>query len=114
VALVRLDNSRETIATRKRLLIRENNPTEEEVFVLLGKPQTLPDHKAFFCPYQVRGAGDEKAKVAYGTGGFQALQLALSILSVDLEVLTKELGGKLRSECDEKGWLGFPVFEALP
>jgi hypothetical protein len=111
---VKLDNIGETIATRKLLLIRENNPIEEEVFVLLGKPQTLPDHKDFFCPYQVKGAGDEKVRVAYGIDGFQALQLALSILSVELEVLNKELGGKLRWECDEKGWLGFPVFEAFP
>jgi hypothetical protein len=111
---VKLDNIGETIATRKLLLLRERNSTEEEVFVLLGKPQPLPDHKDFFCPYQVKGAGDEKVRVAYGIDGFQALQLALSILSVELEILNKELGGKLRWECDEKGWLGFPAFEAFP
>lgn len=43
-----------------------------------------------------------------GVDPFQALHLALSTLRVELEVLNKELGGKLRWECDDKGGLGFP------
>jgi hypothetical protein len=45
-----------------------------------------------------------------GVDPFQALHLALSTLRVELEVLNKELGGKLWWECDDTGGLGFPGF----
>jgi hypothetical protein len=62
--------------------------------------------------YQIKGAGDEKVRYACGVDLFQALHLALSTLAVELEVLNRGLGGKLRWECDETGTLGFPGFAA--
>ncbi len=78
-----------------------------EIVVLLGKPQQLPDHPDYYCPYQIRGAGIERFWYSCGVDGFQALQLALSSLAVELDMLNKELGGKLRWDCDDKGDLGF-------
>jgi len=42
------------------------------------------------------------------------LHLALSTLGVELEVLNKQFGGKLRWACDDAGGLGFPGFSSYP
>jgi hypothetical protein len=106
---VKLESVGEVIAARALMLLRDRGAASE-VLVLLGKPQQLPDHQDYYCPYQIKGAGPEKVRYACGIDPFQALQLALSTLGVELEVLNKELGGKLRWECDAKGGLGFPDF----
>lgn len=98
----------EVIATRALTQQRGKGPTSD-VLVLLGKPQKLPDHTDYFCPYQIKGAGSERVKYTCGVDAFQALQLALSTLSVEIEVLNKELGGALRWDGDEGGDLGFPA-----
>jgi hypothetical protein len=96
----------EMIATRS-LQLGEGQESSE-VLVLIGKPQKLPDHSDFYCPYQVKGAGDEKIRYACGIDPLQALLLALSKLQVDLEVLNKDLGGKLRWEFDDNHGFGLP------
>jgi hypothetical protein len=105
---VKLENVGEVIATRSLVL---NRPGESasEVTVLLGKP--LSDGEQFYCPYQIKGAGDEKVRCAYGIDAFQALQLAHSILGVQLDVLHKELGGRLRWESGEENDFGFPSLD---
>jgi hypothetical protein len=108
---VKLENVGEVIARRTLLLVPEEG-AGSEVIILLGKPQKLPDHEDYYCPYQIKGAGDEKARYACGVDAFQALHLALSTLAVELEVLNKGLGGKLRWDCDDTGGLGFPGFAA--
>jgi hypothetical protein len=112
-AFLKLESVGESVATRTLTLHREDG-TISAINVLLGRPQQLPDHVDYFCPYQIKGAGDEKVRYACGVDPLQALQLALSTLGVELEVLNKELGGKLRWECDDKGGLGFPGFVAFP
>ena len=106
---MKLESVGEVIATRSLLLLRDGT-AKAEVIVVLGKPQAGQDQHGFYCPYQIRGAGDEKVRAAHGVDAFQALQLALSILAVELDVLNKELGGRLRWECDDEGGLGFPGF----
>jgi hypothetical protein len=105
---MKLDNIGEVVASRTLVLLRDQG-SPSNVYVLLGKPEQLPDHSDYYCPYQIKGAGDEKVRHACGVDPFQALQLALSTIGVELEVLNKELGGKLRWECGEKGGLGFPL-----
>jgi hypothetical protein len=61
------------------MLFRDDGAVSE-VVVLLGKPQQLPDHQDYYCPYQIEGAGDEKARYACDVDAFQALHLALSTL----------------------------------
>ena len=104
---MKLDSVGEVIATRTLILLRDGAPPLE-LSVIMGKPQRLPDHSDYYCPIQIKGAGDEKVRYACGVDPFQALQLSLSTLAVELEVLNKKLGGKLRWECDSKGRLGFP------
>lgn len=106
---MKLESIGELIASRTLILLREDN-SSSEVTVLLGKPQQWPDHEHYYCTYQITGAGDDKVRYAAGIDSFQALHLALSILRVELEVLNKHLGGRLRWQCDDAGdgALGFP------
>ena len=101
-----LDDVGETIAVR-RLTLVQDEASSSDVEVLLGKPKQLPDHRDFYCPYQIKGAGSQKVVYMCGIDTFQALQLALRALTADLDVLNERLGSNLRWEGDEKGWLGF-------
>ena len=92
---MKLDGVGETIAVRKLTLVDQEGPGRE-VLALLGKPKQLPDHSDYYCPYQIKGAGDEKVSYSSGIDAFQALQLAIGTLGVELEVLNKELRGKLQ------------------
>ena len=112
-AFLKLDNVGELIATRTLVLHRDNG-SNSEINVLLGKPRQLPDHEDYFCPYQIKGAGDEKVRYSCGVDSFQALHLALSTLGVELEVLNKQFEGRLRWESDNGGELGFPRFSGYP
>jgi hypothetical protein len=102
------DSIGELIASRTLILLRDDNSTSE-ITVQLGKPQPWPDHN-YFCPYQIKGAGDERVGYAAGIDSFQALHLALSILRAEVEALNKQLNGRLRWENDDAGALGFPGF----
>jgi uncharacterized protein DUF6968 len=99
-----LDGVGEVIATRKLVLADQEST---EVLVLLGKPAQIPDYSGYYCPYQIKGAGYDKVMAMCGVDPFQALQLSLSILGVELEVVNKEFGGKLRWEHGEEGDFGF-------
>jgi hypothetical protein len=107
-----LESVGDLVATRTFTFHREDG-TASEVNVLLGKPRQLPDHVDYFCPYQIKGAGDEKVRYSCGVDSFQALHLALSTLGVELGVLNKQFGERLRWECDDSG-LGFPGFINYP
>jgi hypothetical protein len=102
-----LDNVGEVIATRELKLSRDRGE-RTGVLVLLGKPQQLPNHTDYYCPYQIKGAGPDKVRYECGIDQLQALLLAISTLGVELEILNKELGGKLAWEFDEKGSFGLP------
>jgi hypothetical protein len=104
---VKLESVGEVIAARTLKLLT-NQGTLSEVFVLVGKPERLPDHPDYYCPYQIKGAGSDKVRYACGIDALQALLLTLSTLGVELEVLNKELGGGLSWEFSESGTFGFP------
>ena len=81
------------------------------VIVSIGRPEKFPDSVDYYCPYQIRGIGDEHVRYARGVDGVQALELALKKIGADLytsrEAQSKELiwnGGEN---------LGFPVPDAL-
>ncbi len=98
----------EVVATRTLTLLRDDGPPSE-ILVLLGKPQQLPDFTDYYCPYQIKGIGSEKVHYMCGIDAFQAMELAIRSLGAELDLMRKQLEGKLRWECDEKGGLGFPV-----
>jgi len=104
---MKLDEIGETIAARKFTLPNDTGGPSE-VVALLGKPRQLPDHTAYYCPYQIKGAGDEKVRYMCGIDELQALQFAIRTLGVELEVLNADLGQKLSWEGDDNGWLGIP------
>jgi hypothetical protein len=106
---MKLDSIGELIAARTLTLLGVDNATSE-VTVLLCKPQQWPDHVDYFCPYQIKGIGDEQIRYMGGVDSFQALHLALSSLGIELDALNKHLAGRLRWECDDSGALGFPGF----
>lgn len=106
---MKLESIGDLIAARTLVLRRTDGETSE-VIILLGKPRRLPEHDDYCCPYQIKGAGDEKIRYTCGVDSFQALHLALSTLGVELEVLNKALAGRLKWECDDTGRLGFPGF----
>ena len=81
-AFLKLDSVGDLVATRT-LTFHWEDGTASEVNVLLGKPRQLPDHVDYFCPYQIKGAGDEKVRYCSGVDSFQALHLALSTLGVE-------------------------------
>jgi hypothetical protein len=104
---MKLGSVGEVIANRKFTLIQEGREPAE-VEVLMGKPERFPDHNDYYCPYQITGMGRDKVVAIGGVDAFQAIQLALSTIAVELEVMEKESGGKLSWDASENGDLGFP------
>jgi hypothetical protein len=109
---MKLESIGEVIAIRTLFLA--NDPSRK-VVVKMGKPQPLPDAVGddHYCPYQISGVGTERIFYGAGADAFQALELGLKMIGVDLAVLNKKLDGQLRWDCDEQGNLGFPCPEAF-
>ena len=109
---MKLESIGEVIAIRTLFLV--NDPSRKMV-VKMGKPRPLPDALGddHYCPYQISGAGTERIFYGAGVDAFQALELGLKMIGVDLAVLNGKLDGQLRWECDEQGGLGFPFPEAF-
>ena len=109
---MKLESIGEVIAIRTLFLV--NDPSRNMV-VKMGKPLPLPDALGddHYCPYQISGAGTERIFYGAGVDAFQALELGLKMIGVDLAVLNGKLDGQLRWECDEQGGLGFPFPEAF-
>lgn len=105
---MKLESIGEVIAVRTLYLANDPN---RKLVVKMGKPQPLPDSlgDAHFCPYQITENGTDKIFYGAGADAFQALELGLKMIGVDLAILNRKLDGQLRWECDEKGGLGFPV-----
>jgi hypothetical protein len=62
-----------------------------------------------FCPYRISGAGADRILYGAGVDAFQAIELGLRMIGVDLAALNRKLDDQLRWECDEHGGLGFPI-----
>lgn len=67
-----------------------------DVRVLVGLPYPFRDepYDNYLCPYQVKGLGDAKVRHATGVDAVQALELALRILPVQLDVLRVQHPGQ--------------------
>lgn len=94
----------DVIATRRLTLV---DSSEEEVLVLLGKPE-LSDSFGYYCQFQIKGIGSGEVKYAKGLDSIQAIQGAMFLISADLEFLNQGVANALRWEGDEDGNLGFP------
>jgi hypothetical protein len=107
---MKLTSVGEIIAERK-LVLRGDSGPDREVFVLLGKPQLFSDSTDYFCPYQIKGIGEEKIKYMGGVDAFQAISCVLQALGAELQVLNQKESGKLSWDADENESLGFPIPE---
>jgi hypothetical protein len=60
----------------------------ERVVVRMGMPVRVADGE-WGCPFQIRGAGDERVRTAYGLDGVQALKLCMEMIRADLGALRR-------------------------
>jgi hypothetical protein len=104
---MKLENVGEIIGDRKLTLLRDGREPAE-IRVLMGKPQKFPDHIDYYCPYQIKWLGRKKVMAVGGVDAFQAIQLALDAIGVELEVIGKDSGGKIVWDAGNKGDVGFP------
>jgi hypothetical protein len=58
------------------------------VVVRIGMPVRVADGE-WGCPFQIRGAGDERVRTAYGVDGVQALTLCMEMIRADLGALQR-------------------------
>ncbi len=105
-----LESVGKVVAARKFILAREGHQPVD-VIVLMGKPEKFPDHTNYYCPYQFKGDGRDKLMAIGGVDAFQAMQLALATIRVELEVIEKDSGGRLTWEGGAEGDLGFPELD---
>jgi len=104
-----LKKIKEVIATRKLY----SADRSKRVIVKIGKPEKFPDSSDYYCPYQIIGLGNEKARYAAGVDAVQALQLALKMIGADLYTSKEARIGSLVWEGGCKGELGFPVPDSI-
>jgi hypothetical protein len=105
---VKVESLGEIIAERHFTLVRGGNESGT-VIILLGKPQNIPNHTDFYCPYQIKGFSSDKIRAACRIDAFQAMPLAMDTIGVELGVLQQNSGGRLVWDADDRGDLGFPV-----
>jgi hypothetical protein len=60
--------------------------------ILLGTPASIPGTEDVYAPYQIEYAQRTRLWRAAGIDGFQALQLALRMIIVEIESLEREQG----------------------
>ena len=109
---MKLDNVGEVIAERKLSVV--GNPSLTAI-VRMGKPRPLPDANGddSFCPVQIVGVGSERVTYAAGVDAFQAIQLSMKLISLELSIIKRDCGYELRWEGDDNGGLGFPPIDSL-
>jgi len=100
---VKLESIGEVIAERNFVLQRDGD-VHEAIVVLLGKPQSIPNPRDFYSPYQIKRLNSDKIM---GICGLDALE-ALQTIGVELEVIKRDSGGQLIWDGDDKGDLGVP------
>jgi len=78
----------------------------------MGTPRIGAENGDYVCPIQIIGFGDEEVRGIYGVDAFQALQLGMQMIGMELYVkLNRKLGGKIRwnNQLD----LGFPLPDSV-
>lgn len=84
------------------------------VRVLMGLPQQFGTAEAgyYVCPVQIIGLGDETVRGARGVDAFQAIQLGMQLIGIELYVkLNPQRDGKLRWNGESD--LSFPLPESV-
>ena len=105
---MKLENVGEIIAERKFELLRDARE-HETIVVQLGKPARVPNHTDFYCPYEIERRNSKKVMAICGLDAFQALQLAIVAIGVELDVIRLDSGGQLIWGGGNESDLGFPT-----
>jgi hypothetical protein len=95
------------IIAERRLEVVETDGTRSPARILLGAPRNFPDSSAFWAPYRIEYCRRERSMRSAGVDGFQALQLAMKMIHVEIEVIEKKQGIKFRWEGANSGNVGF-------
>ena len=96
----------EVIAERKLRLRRGNG--DLDVCVTLGKPNPGKDRGEFYCFYCIDIGGKKKISHGCGVDGFQALQLAMQRIGIDLSIIQRNESGEFVWADGDPGITGFP------
>lgn len=88
------------IATRQLTL--DGPDGARPVIVRIGRPRRQRTGE-WACPFRIAGLGRQRLDHAYGEDAFQALQLALEAIRIQLETARQKVT-----------WLGLPVAVAFP
>jgi len=90
----------EVIAVRKLSCI---DIPHREVLVKMGQPRQTPGDVEFCCRYQILGIGSANVHGICGVDAFQALQLTMEFIGLELERLSKLEGVRLHWDADASG-----------
>ncbi len=104
---MKLESVGEVIATRE-LDIADSGA---KVIVGIGTPKNFPDSSDYYCPYEIRGLGNDKIRYAGGIDGVQALLLALQMVGAELYTSEEGKAGTLIWAGGHD--LGFPVSDPI-
>jgi hypothetical protein len=99
-----------TIIASREFTIKEGG----KVTVIIGKPERIPASEDYYCPYQIRGLGDEKVSYSPGVDSVQALVLALTDIGSRLNASSPGKAGNLTwVGSHAPDYIGLPVADAI-
>jgi hypothetical protein len=79
-----LEDVGEVIAERT-FILEQRGRRRKKIIVRLGKPQIFPEgNPDYFCPFQILGFGEDEVRCVAGVDAFQALQLVLTGIGIEL------------------------------
>lgn len=81
----------------------------EEVLVVIGKPELFEDGDDYYCPYSIKHGNETKLSYAGGMDSVQALQLAMQKIGADLGYIARTSGVDIEWLDDTPGETGFPA-----
>jgi hypothetical protein len=75
------------VIAQRTLTLRQRGKRSRKIVVRLGKPQVFTEgNPDYFCPFQILGLGGNEVRFAAGVDPFQALQLVLIKIAIDLHI----------------------------
>lgn len=86
---------------------------KKKVKVILGKPGRLPKSSLYYCPYQIKGIGDECVRWAAGIDAICSIQFAIDMIGSELYTTKEAKTGRLRWKAGRGRDLGFPTLKDL-
>ncbi len=97
-----------TVVARRELLLSGR----KKVTVEIGKPRKFRGSPDYFCPFRIRGMGDDFLSLSGGVDAIHALEFALVHIGSLLYYSEEAKAGKLAWDYGRiDGDLGFPLME---